>query len=407
MRVGLDLHTLGGIMQGSRTYIAALAARLPAAAPDIRFVFYVTDSGQGAARALAGDAPNVTLAPIPAGRAARLLAPFPQRLAREVDVFHCQYIAPLAKTVPCVITLHDILHETMPQYFPKGLSSLMRLLYPVSARRAAMVLTVSDYCRGEIISRYGVSPERVAFVHSGLDAAFAPVTDPAALAAMRARLGIPQGPYILSLGRIEPRKNLPGLAAAYRLTRRRLGAAAPSLVVAGPDDGLFAAFGRQIRQDGGGEGLVFCGGVPQAELPALLSGAAVLAYPSFGEGFGLPVIEAMACGAPVVASTAPAVVEVAGGAALHVEPDDIASLAEALRRVLTDPPLARDLRARGLARAATFDWKNAVSLALSAYRLAAGGEDGRMPPAAGGMIPPDPCKGEKGVKGAGANPVGS
>ena len=370
MRVGLDLHTLGGIMQGSRTYIAALAARLPAAAPDIRFVFYVADAGRDAARALAGDAPNVALAPIPAGRAARLLAPFPQRLAREVDVFHCQYIAPLTPTVPCVITLHDILHETMPQYFPKGLSSLMRLLYPVSARRAAMVLTVSDYCRGEIVSRYGVAPERVAFVHSGLDAAFAPVADPRARAAMRARLGIPAGPYILSLGRIEPRKNLPGLAAAYRLARQRLGPAAPSLVVAGPDDGLFAAFGRQMRADGGGEGLVFCGGVPQPELPALLSDAAVLAYPSFGEGFGLPVIEAMACGAPVVASTAPAVVEVAGGAALHVAANDIPGLADALCRVLTEPALARDLRARGLLRAASFDWQNAVHLALSAYRRA-------------------------------------
>ena len=373
MRVGLDLHTLGGIMQGSRTYIAALAARLPAAAPDTQFVFYVTDPGRAAALALAAGAPNVTLAPIPAGRVGRLLAPFPQRLAREVDVFHCQYLAPLTPTVPCIITLHDILHETMPQYFPRGLSSLMRLLYPHSARRAAMVLTVSDYCRSEIMTRYGVAAEQVAFVHSGLDAAFAPVTDPPVLADLRHRLGIPDSPYILSLGRIEPRKNLPGLVAAYRLLRARLGEAAPSLVIAGPDDGLFAAFGAQIRANGGGEGLVFCGGVPQADLPALLSGAAVLAYPSFGEGFGLPVIEAMACGTPVVASTAPAVAEVAGGAALLVNPHDIAGLADALYRVLTDPALARDMAARGLLRAVTFDWNNAVNLALTAYRRAAGG----------------------------------
>ncbi|MFP5259933.1 MAG: glycosyltransferase family 4 protein, partial [Acidobacteriota bacterium] len=361
MRVGLDLHTLGGIMQGSRTYIAALAARLPNAAPEVQFVFYVAEAGREAALALAAGAPNVTLAPIPAGRPGRLLAPFPQRLRREVDVFHCQYIMPLAPTVPCVVTLHDILFETMPQYFPSRLASLMRLLYPVSARRASMVLTVSDYCRGEIIRRYKVPPGRVAFVHSGLDAAFAPVADPDALAGMRARLGIPDGPYILSLGRIEPRKNLPGLVAAYRLVRERLGSAAPSLVIAGPDDGLFAAFGAKVREQGGA-GIVFCGGVPQADLPALLSGAAALAYPSFGEGFGLPVIEAMACGAPVVATTAPAVPEVAGGAALLVDPGDILGLADALCRVLTDPTLARDLRARGLARATTFDWKNAVEL---------------------------------------------
>ncbi|OLN27989.1 Glycosyltransferase [Desulfovibrio sp. DV] len=310
---------MGGIRQGSRTYIAALAARLPAAAPDLDFVFYVTPAGRDEAARLAGDAPNVAIRDIPAGRFARLVFPFPWRLGREVDVFHCQYIAPLVPTVPCVITLHDILHETMPQYFPRGLSRLMRLLYPLSARRAAMVLTVSDYCRGEIVRRYGVAPERVAFVHSGLDAAFSPVADAAALAGMRRRLGIPEGRYILSLGRIEPRKNLPGLVAAYRLVRERLGAAAPLLVIAGPDDGLFADFGRQVRDSGGGEGIVFCGGVAQADLPALYSDAAVFAYPSFGEGFGLPVLEAMGCGAPVVAGSAPAVPEVAGDAALFVD----------------------------------------------------------------------------------------
>jgi len=372
MRVGIDLHTLGGIMQGSRTYIAALASRLPAAAPDIDFVFYATAAGREAAAHLAGDAPNVSVAAIPEGRPARLIAPFPQRLRREVDVFHCQYIMPLTPTVPCVVTLHDILFEAMPQYFPSRLGRLMRLLYPISARRAAMVLTVSHYSREEIITRYHVPPGRVAYAHSGFVDAFAPVADPAVLAAMRARLGIPDGPYILSLGRIEPRKNLPGLAAAYRLVRTRLGQAAPSLVIAGPDDGLFAAFGDQVRQSGSGEGIVFCGGVPQADLPALLSGAAVLAYPSFGEGFGLPVIEAMACGAPVVATTAPAVPEVADEAALLVDPDDIPGLADALCRVVTDPELARDLHARGLARASVFSWDYAVALALDAYRRALG-----------------------------------
>ncbi|WP_047960287.1 glycosyltransferase [Desulfovibrio sp. TomC] len=380
-KIGIDLHTVGGIRQGSRTYIAALAARLPAAAPDLDFVFYVTPAGRDEARRLAGGAPNVTIRDIPAGRFARLVFPFPWRLRREVDVFHCQYIAPLALTVPCVITLHDILFETMSQFFPKGLSRLMRLLYPRSARRAAMVLTVSDYCRSEIVGCYGVAPDRVAFVHSGLDTAFSPVTDPAALAEMRRRLGIPDGPYILSLGRIEPRKNLPGLVAAYRLVRERLGAPAPWLVVAGPDDGLFADFGRQVRESGGGEGIVFCGGVAQAELPALYSGAAVFAYPSFGEGFGLPVLEAMGCGAPVVATTSPAVPEVAGDAALFVVPTDTAGLAEALMRVVADPELAANLRARGLARAACFTWDGAVALALAAYRRAAAGLTLRQSPA--------------------------
>lgn len=373
MRVGLDLHTLSGLMQGSRTYMANLAARLPRAAPDIDFVYYVSDPSAAPIRELAAGVDNVILCPIPKGRFGRLVWPFPARLRREVDVYHCQYIAPFVPCVPCVITLHDILHETLPQYFPRGLQSLMRLAYPQSARRAAMVLTISRFSRDAIVSRYKVSPDRIAFAHLGVDPAFSPVTDTCALLAMRQRLGIPVGPYILFVGRIEPRKNLPGLVAAYRLVRQRLGGSAPALVLAGGRDVLFTIFHDKVRHDGGGEGIVFAGSVAQGDLPALYSGATALAYPSFGEGFGLPVIEAMACGAPVVTTTAPAVPEVAGDAALLVDPTDVAGLADALCLVATDAGLASRLAAKGLERARNFCWEAAVNLALVAYRRAASG----------------------------------
>ncbi|MFU2210350.1 glycosyltransferase family 4 protein [Solidesulfovibrio sp. C21] len=375
MRVGLDLHGLSDLMQGSRTYIANLAARLPFAAPDIDFVYYVADPQGQAARALAPGASNVALRPIPPGRFGRLVRPFPARAAREVDVLHCQYVGPLLGGPPTVLTVHDILHESLPQYFPKGLGSLMRLLYPGSARRAGMVLTVSDFSRREIVSRYRVPGHRVAFALNGVGEGFFPVTDPARLAAVRRRLGLPEGPYLLYLGRIEPRKNLPGLVAAYRILRREMGGAAPLLVLAGGRDRLFAAFHEAMRRDGAGEGIVFAGSVAQDDLPALYSGAAAFVYPTFGEGFGLPVAEAMACGAPVVASSAPAVPEVAGEAALLVDPSDTEGLAAALGRVLTDPELAAMLRQKGLDRARELTWDAAVSLAVAAYRRVGGGKD--------------------------------
>lgn len=371
MRVGLDLHSLSGLMQGSRTYMANLAQRLPAVAPDIDFVFYATDPDAPHIRALAGDAPNVARRAIPHGRFARLVWPFPDRAAREVDVLHCQYVGPLRGGPPTVLSIHDILHESMPEHFPRGLGSLMRRLYPASARRARRVLTISDFSRREIIARYRVPAERIAFAHLGVGPEFTPIAEPARLAAMRARLGLPPGPYILSVGRIEPRKNLPTLVAAYGLVRERLGAAAPTLVLAGGRDRLFAEFYDRMRREGAALGVFLAGTVPQEDLPALYGGAAAFAYPSFGEGFGLPVAEAMACGAPIVATSAPAVPEVTAEAALLVAPTDVAGLAAALVRVVTDTVLAEDLRAKGLSRARELTWDAAVALAADAYRLAA------------------------------------
>ncbi len=368
MRVGLDLHTVSGISQGSRTYMANLAARLPAAAPDIDFVFYAPDPDAPAVRGLAGDAPNVVCRSMPAGRFGRLVWPFPHRAAREVDVLHCQYLGPLLGGPVTVLSIHDILHERMPEHFPRGLGSLMRRLYPSSARRACRVLTISDFSRQEIRTRYNVPADRIAFAHLGVDASFRPPDDAAVIPAMRQRLGLPDAPYILSVGRIEPRKNLPALLAAHRLLQQRLGPRAPGLVVAGGRDKLFAAYHDRLRREALGDNAIFLGPVPQELLSALYAGAAVFAYPSFGEGFGLPVAEAMACGAPVVASRAPAIPEVTAGAALLIDPADPAALADALQQVIGNPELADTLRRKGLARARELTWDAAVGLAIEAYR---------------------------------------
>ena len=357
-------------MQGSRTFMSNLAARLPAAAPEMDFIFYAPDAALAQARELAAGAPNVRLRPIPSARLARLVWPFPARLARETDVFHCQYLAPVVPCVPCVVSLHDILHESAPQYYPNGLSKLMHLLYPHSARSAAVILTGSRHSREEIIRRYKVSAERVSFAQPGVDQSFAPIDDPSILESVRRLAAIPEGPYILFVGRLEPRKNLSGLLKAYEIVRQRLGRAAPSLVLAGERDPQFKAFNSCFAANQTREGVRLAGCVPQELLPALYSGAAVFAYPSFGEGFGLPVLEAMACGAPVVASSAPAVPEVTADAAWLVAPKDVNGLAEALCRVLSDAGLAAQLRRKGLERASTFSWDNTVRAALSAYRKA-------------------------------------
>jgi len=355
MRVGLDLHTVTGLMQGSRTYIDALARSLTAIGGN-DYLLYLPDPATA-------DYPGGEPRPVPAGRARRLLA-FGRALRRDrAELFHGQYLAPPLLPCPCVLTVHDILHESHPQFYPGGLRRLMSLLYPASARSAAAVITGSEFSRREIAARYHVPDERIHVTPYAADASFAPVPPERARQAA-AKYGV-HGPYILFVGRIEPRKNIPGLVEAFSLLAAD-GAMRHTLVVAGMMDELFkdfharttARFGSRVR---------FTGKVEPEDLPALYAGADLFAYPSFAEGFGLPPLEAMACGAPVVASNTTSIPEVTGDAALLVDPADTAGLARAMRRLLDDRELNRALRAAGLARSREFSWERTARQTLRVY----------------------------------------
>ncbi|MGH7787018.1 MAG: glycosyltransferase family 4 protein, partial [Candidatus Binatia bacterium] len=201
-------------------------------------------------------------------------------------------------------------------------------------------------------------------VYPGCAEFFQPL-DATAASAVLARLGLAPG-YIMHLGTREPRKNLPRLVRAYA----RLGAAAPPLVLAGATGwgvdelpALLDGLGLRAR-------VHLLGSVSTADLPALYSGAALFAYPSLYEGFGLPVLEAMACGTPVVSANVASLPEVAGDAALLVDPHDETALADAIGRVLREPALHADLRARGLARARTFTWQRCAAQTMAVYEEA-------------------------------------
>lgn len=355
MRVGLDLHTVTGLMQGSRTYIDALArAMLQRGGHD--YLLYLPAPA-------ASDYPGGRPRPIPPTRARRLLT-FGRALRRDkADLFHCQYLAPPLLPCPCVLTVHDILHETYPQFYPGGLRRLMSLFYPRSARSAAAVITGSEFSKREIAARYGVPDERIHVTPYAADTSFAPV-EPQRARRAAAKYGV-HGPYILFVGRIEPRKNIAGLVEAFSLLAAD-GAMRHTLVVAGMMDDLFkdfharttARFGDRIR---------FTGRVEPEDLPALYSGADIFAYPSFAEGFGLPPLEAMACGTPVVTSNTTSIPEVTGDAALLVEPSDTAGLARAMSRLLHDRELRLALRAAGLERSRAFCWERTADLTRKVY----------------------------------------
>jgi glycosyltransferase involved in cell wall biosynthesis len=307
----------------------------------------------------------------------RLGAPLPVEVfTGALDIFHApDYVLPPLFRARGLVTVHDLSFVKRPETAPPRLRSYLEHAVPAAVRRASAVLTDSVSCRSDLIEWLDVPPEKVHVVYGGVDARFRPVEDAEARRRVTARYGITR-PFILSVSTLEPRKNLVRLIDAFARWRAR-SEAPHQLVIGGGPGWDYEAIYRRAAELDLGEAVVFPGFIDDADLPALLSAADVFAYPSLYEGFGLPPVEAMACGTPVIASTAPCLPEVLGSAAVLVDPYDVAALADAFDRVLGDPALRASLKARGRARAATYTWKGAAQHLLSVYQHVAGSSDVR------------------------------
>jgi glycosyltransferase involved in cell wall biosynthesis len=265
-----------------------------------------------------------------------------------------------------VVTVHDMALFRHPELFSVKKRQLTRRLIPGAAARARAVITVSDASRSEILDLLPLAPSKVHVVREAPAEVYRePVLDDA-IAEVRKRYGLPER-YVLSVGTVEPRKNhvrLVGAVTALRRRVRRLGQV--GLVVVGHPVLGFDPFEGASR----GDGVLPLGHVPPADMPPLYAGAAALAYPSLYEGCGLPVLEAMAAGTPVLTSNRSATREMAGDAALLVDPTFTGEIERGLERILTDRVLADDLSHRGRTRAATFSWSQAAEETLGVYHAA-------------------------------------
>ncbi len=280
------------------------------------------------------------------------------RALREVGAtvfFSPYYKAPLAAPCPTVVTIHDLIPFRFPAYSRGSWrlhAAASRIWAALLARRAAAVITDSAESKMDLLALLGLAPERVHIIPIGVGEEFRPGLSPEAVASATTRYGI-GGPYILSVGNFLPHKNLPRLVEAYsalpQAQRDRI-----RLVLAGTPGGHGPA--RPVDQATLlRPGVLLPGFIAPGDLPLLYAGAAALVCPSLAEGFGLPVLEAMACGTPVVCARAGALPEVAGDAALYVDPTDVRSITAGLDRILEDEALRRELASRGLARARLFD----------------------------------------------------
>jgi glycosyltransferase involved in cell wall biosynthesis len=300
-----------------------------------------------------------------------LLAYLPLRLsALGTDVFHGPAVfLPLIKAgYRTVVTIHDLVSFLFPETVPRKYSLYMRLMTRLAVHSADRIIAVSEATKADLHRVLGVPRDKVVVIHEAAGPEFAAVPEPDAVARVIARYGIVP-PYCLFVGNLEPRKNLTHLIEAFALlsARHPPGGVAPQLVLAGTRAWLSGGILSAAAARGVTERIVFTGYVPPAELPALYAGAACFVFPSVYEGFGLPVLEAMAAGAPVVASRVGAIPEVAGDAALLVDATRPAAVAEAVEAVLADPGLRAQLVERGRRRVQAFSWETTARQTRAVY----------------------------------------
>jgi len=363
MRVLIDAHMLGARETGNETYIRNLLQALGrrdqveiAAAVHPEQVAFVRSLG-------------VKAAPLPDTSDVKRLTVGLNRLAREhgADLMHVTYVAPPVADCPVVVTVHDVSFRRFPRFFSPRERLLFATLFPWTLRRAAGVITVSQHARSEILHFYPYLKDRVYVTFEAADPAFRLVRQNEVEEAL-GRLGV-RSPYVLAVGNLQPRKNLVRLVQAFAQADV---ASRTQLVVVGQAQWQASAVVKTIEDLGLRRVVRLTGYVSVENLVALYNGAALFCYPSLYEGFGLPVLEAMACGAPVVSSNATSMPEVAADAALLVNPLDVSEMAGAIRAVLDDPARAETLRARGLARAEQLGWDQTADATLACYRRVLG-----------------------------------
>ncbi len=295
----------------------------------------------------------------------------PRLLERlQPDVAHfTNGIVPVASPVPVVVTIHDMSLTLYPGYHPPRRVLLNRPLVNLAARRADAIITVSESSKRDIIGSYGLAPERVHVVHEAAAPAFRPIHDLGELTRVRRQYGLPDR-FILYVGTIEPRKNLPKLIEAFA-RRRRGGDLTHQLVCAGPYGWLSREVEALIDRLQVSDAVLFTGYVPFQDLAGLYNLAEMFVFPSIYEGFGLPVIEAMACGTPVITGHVAALDEVAAGAVEHAGSLEVEAIGDALVRLARDRDRRHDLSRAGLQRALAFSWARAARETCAVYRRAA------------------------------------
>lgn len=365
MRIGIDATALPSPLFGAGNYIAELIRALTHLDETNEYLVFTKPTHKSL---------------FDSARAEIIPASLPSRIMRigweqtflpllvkrhRIDLLHSpHYTIPLVKFCPTVVTFHDMiffLHPEMHLYYKR---LFFRSIIPLSARIADAIVAASENTRSDIIKLMGVSGQKVHTIPYGISPIFHPVTDPEELCRARAKYELPEK-YFIYVGNFEPRKNIPGLIRAFaRLRPKDINC---WLVLAGTRGWQDSAIFSTLEELNLADRVLLPGFISQADLPAIYSSSIALVYPSRYEGFGLPVLEAMACGAPVITSNISSMPEIVGDAGILIDPTDEDELADAMHRVSSNNGLRAQLAGTGINRAKSFSWDRAARETLSVY----------------------------------------
>ncbi len=362
MRVAVDAHAIGQRLTGNEVYVRNLLSRYALLEPESQFITYV--SGGDTNGWIPGGFSQRTVSQNPF---VRLGVELSQRLKQDrPDLLHVQYTAPLRCPVPIVVTVHDVSFMEHPEYFTRPRMMQLQLSTRHTLQRATKIITISEYSRERISRVFGIDPDEITVTYLAAEEYFRPINRERAMRLVADKLGA-IGPFILNVGDWHPRKNQISLVRAFRELLAKYPHLPHRLVLVGKRTWFARKVDDEIRRSGLAERIVITDFVDDELLPLLYNAADVFVFPSLYEGFGLPAVEAMACGCPVVCSSVTALPEVVDGAALLFDPHSIEEQVRAIGDLLIDKDLSQRMAKLSLQRSRHFHWRETARQTLDVY----------------------------------------
>jgi len=346
MKIGIESHAIGSRVGGNETYARGLLSGMAQIGWAKNCRVYLTKTGLAETGTQLKEQGFET-AIVSAGAVARLLWSLPREvLKKPVDILHAQYHLPAFSSAQGIITVHDVSFMRYPEFFTRREYLKMRALLPISLKRANKIITISEYSKKEIMNFFGVTPEKIKVIYCGGGEEFCPADYVPEVDAVKKKYHLPEK-FILCVSNLQPRKNLPRLIKAYVNLRKNQPEVKHKLVIVGEKAWLYSDIFASLKESGLPDEIILIGYIPTRNLPSLYSAADLFVYPSILEGFGLPALEAMACGCPVITSNTSSLPEVVGDAGIMVDPYNIERLAKAMSEVLNNEALRKIDRKNG------------------------------------------------------------